>query len=346
MQVHAGGFPEVLEQTLITSNNTNGASNFDSSRAVFDPLVVREYIDNTGARGGALVTSYNETNRSDLRLYASDGNKTMLDLYAQGDGFQDTCVTLLERMLNTVPSSVQLQPAITPALIKPVNVTWDVTSENQMVLSGRIRVSARCNSGNRRDKLLRSSQLLYPGEVSSDPVSITFSNGYTEMLVPEDGLGTSAFRLADSQANATARYLSFSIQSTNLLEASSFTIATNGFEPQVCQIQDEGFVIPSMTNLDNGKVSVTVATRIGNIDFDASQLAVEIGAPVAQPLTLVPKIIRTVVNLGEVESPVSNLRYWSGSAVIEAPTGAVSVGLLYKGDVIDILLLDAAVAGW
>lgn len=110
---------------------------------MFDSAVVHEYIDNTGQRGGPLVTSFNESSRSDLRLYESDGNKTMLDLYAQGDGFQDTCVDLLGRMLNTVPAGVQLQPAIEPALIKPINVTWDITDDSQLVLSGKIRV---CNA--------------------------------------------------------------------------------------------------------------------------------------------------------------------------------------------------------
>lgn len=110
---------------------------------MFDSAVVHEYIDNTGARGGPLVTSFNESSRSDLRLYESDGNKTMLELYAQGDGFQDTCVDLLGRMLNTVPSKVHLQSAIAPAFIKPINVTWDVTGDKQLVLSGKIRVCDR-----------------------------------------------------------------------------------------------------------------------------------------------------------------------------------------------------------
>lgn len=130
----------MVEQSAITPNNTNGAVNFDETRAVFDQAIVHEYVDWTGQKGGALVTSYNETSRSDLRLYESDGNKTMLQLYESGDGFQDTCVELLQRMINTVPSNVQLQPAITPALIKPINVTWDVTAEQQLVLSGKIRV--------------------------------------------------------------------------------------------------------------------------------------------------------------------------------------------------------------
>ncbi|KAI2631362.1 heme peroxidase [Hypomontagnella submonticulosa] len=325
--VHAGGFPEVVEQSAITPNNTNGASNFDDTRAVFDAAVVHEYIDNTGARGGALVTSYNESSRSDLRLYESDGNKTMLDLYAQGDAFQDTCVDLLGRMINTVPSTVQLQPAITPALIKPVNVTWDVTSDDQLVLSGKIR-------------------LLYAGEIRDNPVSIAFSNGHTETLTPEENLGVSAFRLADSKTNATSQYLPFSISGTSISGISSFTVAARGFEAQTFPIQDKGFIIPSLTHAADGTVSVTVAARTNSPDFDASRVSVKIATPIAQPLTLAPKIVRTDVQLEERESPFDDIGYWIGSAAIESPTGAVSVTLLSGESVIDTLLLDTGVAGW
>ncbi|KAI2471093.1 heme peroxidase [Annulohypoxylon bovei var. microspora] len=325
--VHAGGFPTVVEQSTITPNNTNGAANLDDTRAIFDSAVVHEYIDNTGQRGGPLVTSFNETSRSDLRLYESDGNKTMLELYAQGDGFQDTCVDLLGRMINTVPGSVQLLPAIEPALIKPINVTWDITSDNQLVLSGKIRV-------------------LYTGEVSDDPISITFSNGYTETLIPEGILGISAFKLSNSQTNATTQYSPFSISSANLSEASSFAVAATGIKTQVFQIQDEAFIVPSLTRVADGIVSITVAARSNQTDFDPSKMSVKVATPIAQPLTLAPKVVRTDVQLEGGASPLDDIGYWSGSVAIGNPTGAVSVSLLSGENIIDMLLLDAGVAGW
>ncbi|KAL7619794.1 hypothetical protein AAE478_010337 [Parahypoxylon ruwenzoriense] len=325
--VHAGGFPQVVEEFHITPDNTNGAVDFDATRAVFDSAVLHEYIDWTGAKGGPLVTSYNESSRSDLRLYQSDSNKTMLELYAQGDGFLDTCVNLLGRMINTVPSGVQLQAAITPALIKPINVTWDVTADNELVLSGKIR-------------------LLHEGEIPEDPVSISFSNGYAEALVPEEGVGTSAFKLAGSQTNATTQFLPFSIASSRLSGASSFTVLAAGFEAQAFQIQDAAFILPSLSHVADGTASVVVAARTNRPGFDASQLSVKIATPVAQPLTLTPKIVRSDIDLIEGQNPLSNIGYWSGSVAIEAPTGAVSVTLLSGEDVIDTLLLDAGVAGW
>ena len=86
-----GGFPEVVDESFVTPNNTNGVSNFDTTRSIFDPRVVAEYLNGTGSRGGPLVTSYNETMNSDLRLYESDNNDTMRALFASGAGFLDTC---------------------------------------------------------------------------------------------------------------------------------------------------------------------------------------------------------------------------------------------------------------
>ncbi|KAK8055732.1 hypothetical protein PG993_000959 [Apiospora rasikravindrae] len=139
--VHHGGFPEVVGPEAVTPNNTNGGANFDSTRGAFDPLVVHEYIDATGSRGGALVTSFNETARSDLRLYESDGNRTMRGLYNMtAEAFQDTCAGLLGRMIDTVPSGVRLGDVIAPMSIKPVNVTWDFDgATGGLVLSGNIR---------------------------------------------------------------------------------------------------------------------------------------------------------------------------------------------------------------
>ncbi|KAK1910799.1 hypothetical protein P3342_008679 [Pyrenophora teres f. teres] len=102
--VHHGGFPDVVDASFVTPNNTNGGSNFDTSRAVFDTKVVGEYVHWTGNKGGPLVTSYNDSMNSDLRLYESDGKE------------------------------------IAAMAVKPVNVTFDFDGEGKLVLSGRMRV--------------------------------------------------------------------------------------------------------------------------------------------------------------------------------------------------------------
>jgi hypothetical protein len=131
------GFPTVVGPDAVTPNNTGGGISFDSTVDVFDPLVVHEYLNGTGNQGGALVTSFNVSSRSDLRLYA-----TMIALANQGEGFLDTCVTLLERMINTVPKDVTLSDVITPIDVKPINATLDFDTAGNLIFSGYIRVSS------------------------------------------------------------------------------------------------------------------------------------------------------------------------------------------------------------
>jgi hypothetical protein len=75
-----GGFPTVVGVEAVTPNNTGSGTNFDTTRVVFDPNVVSEYLDGTGNQGGPLVASFNVASRSDLRLYESDNNATMIEL--------------------------------------------------------------------------------------------------------------------------------------------------------------------------------------------------------------------------------------------------------------------------
>jgi len=136
-----GGFPDVVDETAVTPNNTNGGVNFDSTRGVFDTLVLQEYVSWTGQQGGPLVTTANVSTRSDLRLYESDNNATIRNLLAQGEGFKDTCNVLLGRAMNTVPSSIKLKAPIEAMLVKPYNVTYDFGKDGSLKLSGRIRVN-------------------------------------------------------------------------------------------------------------------------------------------------------------------------------------------------------------
>ena len=139
--VHHGGFPTVMDNSTVSPNNTQGAGHLDTTNAGFDIDVVNEYLEGSGQQGGPLVTSFNESSRSDLRLYNSDGNATMEDLASGGTGeFFNTCIDLLGRMLNTVPSTVQLTNVVEPMEMKPVNVTFDISQTGAFMLKGVMRV--------------------------------------------------------------------------------------------------------------------------------------------------------------------------------------------------------------
>ncbi|KAK8138076.1 hypothetical protein PG984_001456 [Apiospora sp. TS-2023a] len=317
--VHHGGFPEVVGPEAVTPNNTNGGSNFDSTRGVFDPLVVHEYIDSTGGRGGPLVTSFNETSRSDLRLYESDGNQTMHGLYElTAEAFQDTCAELLGRMVDTVPSGVQLQDAIIPMPIKPINVTWDFDETDALVLSGNIRV------------------------LSGAP-AIAFSAGeFTTFLYPEPETGSTAY------GNGNTYFYPFAVLSSKVGSATSFTVSGDNLTTETFPINRQGqpFFVASMSTATRISVSFTIASAAGS-DLGEEGMMVVVAAPVEQPLTLAPKILKAAVNLTATEDIKLGFQLWKGSyAMPQEVTGSISLALTQGGETLDHLLLGAGVAGW
>jgi hypothetical protein len=139
-----GGFPTVVGPEAVDPvSNTGGGIHFDSTADVFDTLVLNEYLNGTGNQGGPLVTSFNITSRSDLRLYESDNNATMIELATQGQGFLNTCSTLLQRMIETVPKGVVLSDVIKPMALKPINSTLDFDSAGNLIFTGYIRVGLK-----------------------------------------------------------------------------------------------------------------------------------------------------------------------------------------------------------
>ncbi|KAI1132648.1 heme peroxidase [Nemania abortiva] len=314
--VHHSGFPEVADDSQVSANNTNGGMNFDTTRGSFDARVVHEYIDGSGNRGGALVTSYNETSRSDLRLYESDGNATMQTLYAQGGpGFLDTCVDLFTRMIQTVPAHVALQDVVQPMDVKPVNVTWDIAADGRLVLSGSVRI-------------LNNAQ-------ATKTARIAFSNGYSAPLSFSNATGTSVF--------GTTHFAPFTVDHSRITGSSYWTTSGARLSANKFAIQDSYFIVPSLSTVAGVSAKVTIAVKKGAKD---SGLSANITVPTAQPLTLGPKMVSAEIKLSKVAGGPSGFTLWQGNAAIGQPTGAVSVRLVRDAETLDTLLLDAGVAGW
>ena len=137
--VHYSNFPQVVPESSVGVNNSDGRVAFDDTVATFDINVVQQYIQGNGARGGPLVTTSNRTVQSDLRLYSSDGNATIRKLGQSTDQFQATCTNLISRMLDTVPSGVTLTPTINPNTVQHANLSLNVDWSGKMTLSGFLR---------------------------------------------------------------------------------------------------------------------------------------------------------------------------------------------------------------
>src|ERR1700761_7153696 len=103
----------------------------------YELISASEFVSDTTAN--ALVVGPTVTD-SDGRIFTSD-NGVQIGKFATSNTFyRNTCTDLIERMINTVPSSVTLTPAITPIPVKPNNVGIKINDDGTMTFFGEIRV--------------------------------------------------------------------------------------------------------------------------------------------------------------------------------------------------------------
>ncbi|KAJ7032721.1 putative L-ascorbate oxidase [Mycena alexandri] len=98
-------FPDIVPE-LNDPNNAQSVSHFDSTFVTFDNNVATEYI--SGTTQNPLVVGLNDTTNSDKRIFGSDGNATMASFANSASLFASTCANLIARMVDTVPTGVQL----------------------------------------------------------------------------------------------------------------------------------------------------------------------------------------------------------------------------------------------
>ncbi len=169
--VHGVDFPD------ITGNNSStNFVHFDSTFSSFDSAIVTDYLD--GTTENPLVVGPEGSN-SDLLVFGADGNATMQSI-SDAHTFTNTCQTILQRMIEVVPSSVTLSEIIDPIPIKPVAIQMTFDSNGTLMLTGEIRVLI-----SNRDDTDLTVQLHYAdhdGNVpSNNTIStsvISYSTGY------------------------------------------------------------------------------------------------------------------------------------------------------------------------
>jgi hypothetical protein len=305
-------------------NNTNGGSNFDTTRGTFDPNVLGEYLHWTGKKGGPLVTSNNVTSRSDLRLYESDKNATMQALYDQGEDFLTTCVVLMGRAMDTVPSGVQLGEPIDAMPIKPINMTFDFDRNGNLKLSGKIRILSSAS------------------EAPPSSLNLKISDKEIE-LVPEPAMGSSVFGRTGNRYGGTT-YFHFETVGVHLQNATSFSIRASTTATQIFEISSHTLIVPSLTTLSGSTVNVTIAITPPH---SCKEFAVEVAAPFSQTGTLAPRIRKDAISLSEIENEIDGYEFCHGFLELShIPTGMTIVTVVEGGKIIDTLLLNGGTAGW
>ncbi|KAJ7113369.1 heme peroxidase [Mycena epipterygia] len=173
-------FPDIVPE-LNDPNSTESVTHFDSTNTHFDNNIAIEYISRTTQN--PLVVGFNDTTNSDRRIFGSDGNVTMLSFAKSSELFASRCSELFARMLDTVPSGVQLSDVITPLPVKPSNLKFTLDSDI-LQFSGQVRFWNLTDNPNRVALLIWDDHL---GGVHNS----TLLSSLESVTSYPDGVGTS-----------------------------------------------------------------------------------------------------------------------------------------------------------
>ncbi|KAK1224265.1 hypothetical protein PQX77_012843 [Marasmius sp. AFHP31] len=266
-------FPEIVKDRFFESFNEK--TNF------FNNDVVTKYLD--GTTPNPLVVGVNATMNSDIRVFASDGNVTMQSL-SSPEVFNQTCIDLLERMINTVPSSVTLTEVIEPWDYKVGEARLTVAnSTDTLVMTTALRLLNVEQNENREIKLVWTDHngQCSQGSCSSLAVSSAPLNG------------TRLFRQGHGKTGITYSFTVSDIDPVKSIGKFWFEIdEKDGSEITIVGNDDgNGYVIPQ----DDVLYDITRSTLFAN--EDASNFTAEIVVAVKNEL-----VGKAPVNLETAES--------------------------------------------
>lgn len=149
--VHTANFPQIVP----AGTSPNNFKRFDPTDA-FDQRIASDYV--TGQSADPLVAGpCSASGRcSDDRVFKSDANVTIAAM-ANPATFQSRCQTLLQKMIDVVPSTVVLTDPIVPYEVKPVAIQLTLLAGgSSLTFSGEIRVRTTARQ-------VASVQLVYSG---------------------------------------------------------------------------------------------------------------------------------------------------------------------------------------
>jgi hypothetical protein len=131
--VHAQQFPQIVSP----GTTPDGIIKFDNTTHAFDNNIVVDYV--SGNTINPLVVGPDATN-TDKRVFEADGGVTVRQL-ADAQAFSNGCKDVLQRMIDVVPSNVQLTEAIQVYDVKPGALSLTLSSDaKSYIFSGEIRV--------------------------------------------------------------------------------------------------------------------------------------------------------------------------------------------------------------
>lgn len=286
--VHRPEFP-----ALVPSDARDGEAGMDSSVAAFDNRVVTEYLSGNTRNPLVVGPSVKLGKNSDFKVFNSDGNQTMEGM-ANPNTFKNVCKAVLQKMIDVVPSGVQLTDVIAPYMVKPVNL--QLTLQNggvYLLLTGFIRV----RTTEKPASSIKSLTITYKDRNGGS----SCGSGSCSFTITVQGIGkgfdeTFAFFPISTQIPVSSGISSF-VVTVNNADNTKTNYNNNG---KGYPIQDAVILqLPqSCLKGSNGALTITAAVRNDRLDKGAQAT---ISYKAAQPGSPVPALKEETITLNKAE---------------------------------------------
>ncbi|GAB1525679.1 hypothetical protein RhiTH_008842 [Rhizoctonia solani] len=296
--VHGQFFPELTGD----SNETNFV-HFDTTASSFDNKVATEYLDGTTLN--PLVTAPGGNN-SDFAVFNSDGNSTIKAM-SEPASFLSTCGSILQRMIDTVPSAVKLSDPITPMKVKPHDLQLQLLSSGQIQFDGYIRVRSE-DRGLSEQPTVRVMYADRTGQVNStmiDTVPVRFQGG--------TGSGFEAlfwfYQIPSTILPNGISHFNVSVTNTTTGAETIYDNNGNGYPVQDSIIFQAAQSCQIFNPNGNGNLTLTAAVRDG-MDLTNPSLNVVVKVPRAN--SVVPELVVRTVPMKLLRSTEFGYSLYSG----------------------------------
>ena len=151
--VHASNFPDIVP---VGSAPPDDVVHFDST-TVFDEKIASEYVAGKTTDPLSVGACAKVNKCSDVRVFSADNNVTITAM-ADPATFQSMCQTVLQKLIEVVPSGVVLTDPIAPYDIKPNALQLTLLDGgNSLSFTGEIRVRTTVRPASQ----IASVQLVY-----------------------------------------------------------------------------------------------------------------------------------------------------------------------------------------
>ncbi|KAM0562921.1 hypothetical protein ACHAPJ_001761 [Fusarium lateritium] len=320
--VHSTENPQIAGGKPSPSNKPK----FDSTSTEFDNVVVKEYLSSNGAN--PLVFGRNETTNSDKRIFGSDKNVTMTKM-KDPQTFQKTCATVFERLIDTVPSAVQLSEPIELVDVKPyVDKLEPAAKPSRIAFEGKVRVRTSKSTGRDPDTLQVSLSVL------------TKNNKRTTVKASRMLGGGQSFGFFDevftwyqfaTEFDASAGLQAFDIH----LQAGKAKEVVLNNQGGGYPLQDKLLFVQAKSCLDSnvhdGNLTVTIEAAVRNDAIVKNQAPViQMAHKISQPGALLPRISIQPSQMKVVKAKASpNYTHYTTNININANEASTTFDIQY-----------------